>query len=374
MTPYRTMAQHGWLWCLILALTVTAHAQATDPLAQVVSLNTGLLIREAPISDSDTIGQIAPGTLVSLIGRTNDFLWLQIRTPNNAEGWVASRYLATTADLAALPATSAISVFGEIAQFDDSTRARIQTIYRYGQQRGNHANVFAKVGDSITFAPHMLHPIGEGNYNLASFTALEDVIQHYLTGKFSNDNSFTRDSLATKIGWTTRDLLDPDEADTTNCEAGETPLACEYRILQPAVALIMLGTNDLGILTADAYYAELGRIVQITIESGIIPILSTIPNRERFEQGVVEYNQRVIFLAQAYHIPLWRYDMAMANLPNNGLDVDNAHPSIPPRGVNGAADFTPSNLFYGYVMRNLTALQMLDAVWRETEAIKVILP
>jgi hypothetical protein len=32
-------------------------------------------------------------------------------------------------------------------------------------------------------------------------------------------------------------------------------------------------------------------------------------------------------------------------------------------GVRGSADFRTYNLGYGYVIRNLTALQMLDAVW-----------
>lgn len=350
---------------------VPATAQ-DDPLAEVVSVESGLLVRAEPLSESAAIGQIGVGTLVSLIGRTNDFLWLQVRTPNDTEGWVVSRFIATSADLAALPQTSDVSIFGDGATLNDATRERIRTIYAYGQQRGNHPNVFAKVGDSITFAPHMLYPIGEGNYNLASFTSLEPVIDHFLTGKFSGGNSFTRESLATKIGWTTQDLLDPEESDSEMCEAGESPLACEYRLVQPAVALIMLGTNDLDTISPENYYAQLGSIVQITVEHGIIPILSTIPSRAGFEQRVQVYNEQVIFLAESYNIPLWRYDVAMANLPNNGLDVDNTHPSIPPRGVNGSADFTPSNLFYGYVMRNLTALQMLDAVWQETRQVKII--
>ena len=67
-------------------------------------------------------------------------------------------------------------------------------------------------------------------------------------------------------------------------------------------------------------------------------------------------------LARRYNIPLWEFGGAMQSLPDAGLAGDGIHPSIPPRGYKGAADFRPNNLHYGYVIRNLTALQMLDAV------------
>jgi hypothetical protein len=41
---------------------------------------------------------------------------------------------------------------------------------------------------------------------------------------------------------------------------------------------------------------------------------------------------------------------------------DGVHPSPAPAGHN--ADFQPQYLGYGYTIRNLTALQALDAVWR----------
>ncbi|MBC8100574.1 MAG: hypothetical protein H7Y11_14120, partial [Armatimonadetes bacterium] len=63
-------------------------------------------------------------------------------------------------------------------------------------------------------------------------------------------------------------------------------------------------------------------------------------------------------------VPLWDYAAALDPLVNFGLDTDGVHPSIPPMGTDGAADFHDYNLPYGYVMRNLTALQQLDLVWR----------
>jgi hypothetical protein len=55
----------------------------------------------------------------------------------------------------------------------------------------------------------------------------------------------------------------------------------------------------------------------------------------------------------------------MAGLPRGGLSDDGLHPSASPAGYQGAADFNGDNLQYGYVMRNLTMLQVLDTVWRQ---------
>lgn len=70
-------------------------------------------------------------------------------------------------------------------------------------------------------------------------------------------------------------------------------------------------------------------------------------------------------IAQSNDIPLWDYWSAMQVLPNTALSPDNVHPSYPSEtDFAQAANFTGDNLQYGYVIRNLTALEVLDAVWR----------
>ena len=51
----------------------------------------------------------------------------------------------------------------------------------------------------------------------------------------------------------------------------------------------------------------------------------------------------------------------MENAPNEGMSKDGLHPSFPPDS--GAARFTAENLQYGYTIRNLSALQVLDVLW-----------
>jgi hypothetical protein len=124
----------------------------------------------------------------------------------------------------------------------------------------------------------------------------------------------------------------------------------------------MLGTNDVGLISPDAYEANLRRIIDITLEDGIIPILSTIPNQPKEAEGVAQVNAIIVDVARENAIPLWDYHLVMSALPDEGLNLDGVHPSIPPGGVEGSTDFREGNLIYGYVVRNLSALYMLDAV------------
>jgi hypothetical protein len=236
-------------------------------------------------------------------------------------------------------------------------------IYLAGQARGNRNNVFSKVGDSITVSGQFLFPIGNGQYDLRDYGFLAEVVAHFSSGWARTGNSFYNTSLAAKGGWSSFSVLSPSLADKAVCRANESPLLCEYRITKPSVALIMLGTNDILGTTSDAYRANLRRIVGDTVDQGIIPLLSTIPpfQRSGYEARADELNGIIVSVAQEYDIPVWQFWAALQPLPNLGLAPDGVHPSWSP----GPADFTADNLRYGYTVRNLTALEALDSVWRQ---------
>ena len=234
-------------------------------------------------------------------------------------------------------------------------------IYLAGLASGNQANVFSKVGDSITVAPPFLAPFGYGAFNLRDYGYLADVVDHYNTGWAYNGNSFNNVSRAAKGGWSSFSVLSPALADHSICAPFESPLVCEYRLSRPSLALILLGTNDVMDTSSAAYQANLQRIVDDSIARGIVPVLSTIPafHRTGYEARVGELNDIIAAVAQQNDIPVWNYGAAMAGLPNEGLGPDGVHPSAAPN----SADFTADNLQYGYTVRNLTALQALDALW-----------
>jgi hypothetical protein len=111
------------------------------------------------------------------------------------------------------------------------------------------------------------------------------------------------------------------------------------------------------------------RIIQLSLDWGVIPILSTIPMRPDIPETIYAYNDQIRDLTASYNLPVWDYASAMNALPNYGLAWDNLHPSSSPAddSPQNAGVFTPENLQYGYVMRNLTGLQILNDVWRTVE-------
>lgn len=239
--------------------------------------------------------------------------------------------------------------------------ARAQAIFREGQRQGRLPNVFTLVGDSISADPRFLVPIGEGHYDLGEYAYLADTITYFAGPNGRGANPFSARSLAVRVGWMTEHVLNPALAEPGTCEQGESPLTCEYRLSRPAVALIMLGTNDMaGGRTVDTYRANLRQIIDTSINMGVIPVLSTIPPQtisDYNNQRVNEFNSVVKALAQEYTIPLWDYWGALQNVPGYGLRQDGVHLNGPPDG--SSTTFDTEHLQYGVTVRNLTALEVL---------------
>lgn len=337
--------------------------------AEVIPDGDGLRLRAGPGLGAEVLDNLDALTPLRIIGRTADNTWMQVITPDNQTGWVGSAYLSVFIDVNNVPVTGEViqpptpQTPGGVSVVSGIT-SNARRIFERGQQMGNRRDVFSKVGDSITVATFVLYPIGWGTYNLQAYQYLQPAINFFSVTNARNGNSFANISLSADNGWSTEDILNPGRAQGGICQGGETPLECEYRVVRPAVALIMAGTNDLPVTPLDRYAANLQRIVQISIDRGIIPVVSTIPNRAGFD--VTPFNQTIIQIARANDIPLWDYWTAMQGLPNTGLSGDGVHPSYPSEtDFSLSANFTGENLQYGYVMRNLTALQVLDALWRQ---------
>lgn len=236
-------------------------------------------------------------------------------------------------------------------------------LYREALDQGSSPNSFVKVGDCMTDNPNFLLPIGEGNYDLGEYADLESVITTFSEG---DENSFARTSQAAAGGFNTASILDSMWANPEFCEAGESPLTCEFRIMQPSVALIMFGTNDLNYLTAEQFDFFLRSIVAATIENKVLPVLSTFPSRPEFPEQSVLYNQIVVKVAQDYGVPLINLWAALEPLPNRGVDPeDPTHMTEPEAGL--ACYFNDDTLQAGFTVRNLVTLQTLDLLLKQAE-------
>ena len=66
-------------------------------------------------------------------------------------------------------------------------------------------------------------------------------------------------------------------------------------------------------------------------------------------------------LAAEYDLPLWNFWAAANPLPHGGLNADGFHLTY---DINKFRDLADPKNTYGWPVRNLTALEALDAVWR----------
>lgn len=231
---------------------------------------------------------------------------------------------------------------------DEGMQAHLREIYARGLELGNNPQAFSKVGDCGSTPAWFLGDFDRGPryYSLGEYAGLEGVIQVF-------QGSFERTSLAAKAGFTTASVLAPLWADRKQCESNESPLACEYRLHRPSIALITLGTND--IWHEGDFEPQLRTIIETSLDQGVIPVLSTKADNLE-EDGSI--NATIVRLAQEYNLPVWNYWRAVQPLPDQGLQEDGAHITWGPNRFDD-----PKAMEKGWPWRNLTALQVLDAVW-----------
>jgi LysM repeat protein len=372
---------------LIIPATERA-AESTPSIDQTASFVApevaALRMRRGPNETETVIMMLTPLTPLRIVGRTRDSLWLEVIAPNDQKGWVSAQWVRTRLDIAFVPVTTpsgaatspavtpptAVAVVtapppqsSEKYPFISGITTTARQIYISGRGVGNRPDVFSKVGDSITVAGAFLHGFGIRQYNLRSYQQdLSPVVNYYLQNIARDSNSFSNTSLAAEVGWSAHSAITPGNGDKALCAATESPLVCEYRYVRPSVALIMFGTNDVTGMATGNFERNYRQVIEITIQRGIIPIISTIPPMTGNPSGtrVPVFNTLIKALAREYDIPLWDYWAAMQPLPNYGLTVDGVHPTF----NSYSTDFTSENLRYGMAVRNLTALQALDAVWR----------
>jgi hypothetical protein len=236
-----------------------------------------------------------------------------------------------------------------VPQVTDTARE----IYARGLAMGRDPDHFSKIGDCQTNTGFYLVDFdNEGWYNLGDeYAHLQDTIDYY-------EGSYARTSLAMRDGYNVAAILTPLRADPKHCEKGETPIACEFRLHNPSIAVISLETNFNG-RPADDYGRYMRQIIEFSIEQGVIPILATKGDNLEGDHSI---NAEIAEIAVEYDIPLWNFWAALQPLPNRGHSTelnDGFHLSFSRNFFD-----QPKNMLSGWPWRNLTALQALDAVRR----------
>jgi hypothetical protein len=233
-----------------------------------------------------------------------------------------------------------------IAPMPPETAANVRAIFERGQAVGRDPRAFAKVGDSLVLTGHYLTRFDNGPYNLGPYAALQPVVDWY-------SGSFARYGVSSKVGLQASFATSPGLANGEWCPAEESMLACEFRLHNPSVVLVRVGTNDT--IAATAFETAVRRLVADSIEAGVVPVLGT--KSDRFE-GDDRNNAIIRRVAAEMQVPLWDYDLAAGTLEDRGLSGDDVHLTVYKHN-----DYTdPETLRYGYPLSDLTALVALDAV------------
>ncbi len=365
-----------------------AQDPAAAPDGVTAYTNYQLNVRSGPGTNFSALGRLDANTGLVLEARNGDSSWVLAHTADNAaRGWLASLYLRfvgvsasslpyseemiAVADGGASSAPVSASYDGiPMGDFDASRVSGIdltaypvvgrstgtaRQIFLDGRNKGNDPHVLAKVGDCSSEHWYFLDPFAWGQYQLAGYSNLQGVINQF-------GESLAYNSQATHNGFNANAVISSMWADPAYCQAGETPLDCEFRLHRPSVAVIMFGTSDLLVMAPGEFDFYMREIVRETIDAGVIPILSTFSGNQGFWNRTILYNQIVVRIALDFDIPLINLWLALESLPNQGLEPDGFHLGEPAYGT--ACYLTTPYLSAGYTTRNLVTMQTLDAVWR----------
>lgn len=301
--------------------------------------------RQAPDPASEPVFSVFRGQAFAVTGRTGDGAWLLVQG-ERAAGWLPQAFGAV--DGAPLPALNPRALptvpAGVIPQH---VGAVAREYYAYGLALGRDPAAFSKLGDCNTengrflvmFEPPTDYRLG------ARYSYLQPTIDHF-------QGSFARESVAAQSGFSAAALLDPVWSDPAVCAAGENPLACELRLHNPSLALVMVGTHSP--TSAAAFDASLRRLLDATLAAGVLPILATKADNV---EGDGRVNVVIRAVAAEYELPLWDFWAAAQTLPADGLASDGIYFTY------GRSYFDdPWAMTRGWTWRNLTALLTLEAV------------
>jgi lysophospholipase L1-like esterase len=225
---------------------------------------------------------------------------------------------------------------------------------RFTGQKGT----FALFGDSITVslafwaglpsARKNLSPEGEAAWKLVNGRMKEECWRKWRGPAYGNNGSMT-------IRW------------------ADENVAAWLKKLNPEVALIMFGTNDLHSVPLDEYEKKLRKVVRRCLDNGTVAIVSTIPPRSGMLEKSRRYAEAARRVAKELEVPLCDYFAeCLARRPDDwdgaaakfkeykGYDVptlisrDGVHPSNPAkyRGDYSAEGLKSS----GFGLRNYVTL------------------
>jgi hypothetical protein len=227
---------------------------------------------------------------------------------------------------------------------------RARQIYQAGVDQNHDTRRFSKVGDCQNIRQYFLGMFDNSKtYNLGDqYSYLKGAIDQF-------SGSWNRLSESVRTGFNVASVLTPLYSNPNDCKGGESPIACEFRIWNPSIVIISMETWTAGRPTA-LYETYLRQIVEFAISQNVLPIVATKADNLEGDNSI---NRIVAQVATDYDIPMWNFWAAAHPLPDHGLLEDGFHLT------NASNWFDKSDsMDKAWPWRNLTALQVIDKVWR----------
>jgi hypothetical protein len=219
--------------------------------------------------------------------------------------------------------------------------AKAMEVYKKGVATGLDPHSFSRIGDCQS-EPEVFM----GIYDTPDRYYLDRQHQYLQATIEQFSRAFSRVDMTARRGFGIASIFSPLMADPKACNANETPLACEFRIHKPIMVVISMGTNWCVGCTR-SFDEYLRKIVDYSIQNGVIPILSTKADNI---EGDNSLNADVAKVAYDYDMPLWNFWAAVQYLPNHGLMEDNIYLTVE-----------------GWNERSFTGLMTLDAIWTKVK-------
>ncbi|MEX2215804.1 MAG: SGNH/GDSL hydrolase family protein [Phycisphaeraceae bacterium] len=231
--------------------------------------------------------------------------------------------------------------------------AWLELAQRVHAKHNGQKNYVALIGDSITFTDAFWTPL--------EFTSPEDYLKNDGL-PLTPDGKKWKDTL---LGLRGKGM---EHCNGSGWQVGHI-LRMIDQLMQrekPSIAIIMVGTNDVGSGKCPPGYDEqLERIVLKCLDYKCIPILNTIPPRHGKDEAVLEANKHIRALAKRKKLPLVDYyaemtrRQPMEKMYETLMSKDGIHPS-----GGKYTDYSDDNLSKsGYALRNWMNFLMVREIY-----------
>lgn len=250
---------------------------------------------------------------------------------------------------------------------DDHPEAWIMAMREVHQRFTGQPGTFAQFGDSITVSMAFWAPLSQQPKGLSP--------------ELATDRRLVKEYQRPEC-W--RDWKGPDFGSNGGMTIrwADEHLATWLQKLNPEVAVVMFGTNDLSYVPSEEYEAKTRAVVHKCYENGTIPLLTTIPPRHGLEDRSAEFAEIVRKIAREMKTPLIDYHAEILrrrpddwngalpqfrDAPGDEYNVptlvarDGVHPSNP-RNFQDYSDRSQSH--NGYVLRNALTLKIYASIIR----------